>query len=293
MKTLRTLTVLLIAAASTAHAAENCRAVNMGFNPAQDSAAVLVSGSAIARYLETRIRGVQIKTTVAQDYQALVEATRSGKLDFAWLSPVSYVQAHDQARAQVLLKSVRNGGPYYWAAFVVRKDSGIKNLNDMRGKTIAWIDPNSAAGYTFPRSTLVAKGINPDTFFSKQTFAGKHDAAVLALANGSVDVIATFSNNTQGTSGSWTQYLSADKAAALMPVVYSKPIPGDTLSVRADYQSGCAEVTARIRSAIVGMKNDPAAAGLLKKLYTIDSMIPAQDSDYNVVRQAIAASAKK
>ena len=52
-------------------------------------------------------------------------------------------------------------------------------------------------------------------------------------------------------------------------------------------------VTARIRSAIVGMKNDPAAAGLLKKLYTIDSMIPAQDSDYNVVRQAIAASAKK
>ena len=231
MKILRALTVLLIAAASTAHAAENCRAVNMGFNPAQDSAAVLVSGSAIARYLETRIRGVQIKTTVAQDYQALVEATRSGKLDFAWLSPVSYVQAHDQARAQVLLKSVRNGGPYYWAAFVVRKDSGIKNLNDMRGKTIAWIDPNSAAGYTFPRATLVAKGINPDTFFSKQTFAGKHDAAVLALANGSVDVIATFSNNTQGTSGSWTQYLSADKAAALMPVVYSKPIPGDTLSV--------------------------------------------------------------
>jgi phosphonate transport system substrate-binding protein len=292
MKKLLALTAIF-AVASTATAAENCRVVNMGFNPAQDSAAVLTNGSAIAKYLETKVRGVQIKTTVAQDYQALVEATRSGKLDFAWLSPVSYVQAHDQAKAQVLLKSVRNGGPYYWSAFVVRKDSGIKTLNDMRGKTIAWIDPNSAAGYTFPRATLVAKGINPDTFFSKQTFAGKHDAAVLSLANGSVDVIATFSNNTQGTSGSWTQYLPADKAAALSPVVYSKPIPGDTLSVRGDYQSGCADVTARIRSAIVGMKTDPAAAGLLKKLYTIDSMIPAQDSDYNVVRQAIAASAKK
>ncbi|MFC4454603.1 phosphate/phosphite/phosphonate ABC transporter substrate-binding protein [Deinococcus sonorensis] len=291
MKKLLTLT--LFATVATASAAENCRVINMGFNPAQDSSAVLTSGKAIATYLESKIRGVEVRTTVAQDYQALVEATRSGKLDFAWLSPVSYVQAHDQAGAQVLLKSVRNGGPYYWSAFVVRKDSGIKTLNDLRGKTVAWIDPTSAAGYTFPRALLVSKGINPDTFFSKQTFAGKHDAAVLSLANGTVDAIATFSNNTQGTSGSWTQYLPADKASQLAVVAYTKPIPGDTLSVRSDYQTGCADVVTRVRAAIIGMKSDPAGQGLLKKLYTIDSMIPAKDADYNVVRDAVKASQKK
>lgn len=292
MKKMLLITSLALLAAH-ASAAENCRVVNMGFNPAQDSTAVLTSGKAIATYLESKIRGVEIRTTVAQDYQALVEATRSGKLDFAWLSPVSYVQAHDQAGAQVLLKSVRNGGPYYWSAIIVRKDSGIKTLNDLRGKSIAWIDPTSAAGYTFPRALLVSKGINPDTFFGKQVFAGKHDAAVLALANGTVDAVATFSNNTQGTSGSWTQYLKPDQAANVSVVAYTKPIPGDTLSVRADYMSACPNVVTRIRSAIIGMKSDPAAKNLLKNLYTIDSMIPAKDSDYDVVREAQKLAVKK
>ena len=282
-----------LALCATANAAENCRVINMGFNPAQDSTAVLTNGRAIATYLESKIRGVEVNATVAQDYQALVEATRSGKLDFAWLSPVSYVQAHDQAGAEVLLKSVRNGGAYYWSAIITRKDTGIKSLAGLRGKSIAWIDPTSAAGYTFPRALLVSKGINPDTYFGKQVFAGKHDAAVLALANGTVDAVATFSNNTQGTSGSWTQYLKPDQAAQISVVAYTKPIPGDTLSVRADYQSGCASVVTRVRSAIVGMKNDPAGASLLKKLYTIDSMIPAKDSDYNVVRDAQKQAAKK
>lgn len=281
------------ALAGTASAAENCRVINMGFNPAQDSAAVLTNGRAIAKYLEGKVRGVEVNTSVAQDYQALVEATRSGKLDFAWLSPVSYVQAHDQANAQVLLKSVRAAGPYYWSAIITRKDTGIKSLADLRGKSIAWIDPTSAAGYTFPRAYLVGKGINPDSYFGKQTFAGKHDAAVLSLMNGTVDAVATFSNNTQGTSGSWTQYLKPDQAAQISVVAYSKPIPGDTLSVRADYQSSCADVVTRVRSAIIGMKSDPAGQGLLKKLYTIDSMIPAKDSDYNVVRDAQKQAAKK
>ena len=292
MKKLLTLLALGVLA-SSAQAAENCRVINMGFNPAQDSAAVLTNGRAIAKYLESKVRGVEVRTTVAQDYQALVEATRSGKLDFAWLSPVSYVEAHDQANAQVLLKSVRGAGPYYWSAFVVRKDSGIKRMEDMRGKNIAWIDPTSAAGYTFPKATLLAKGVEPEKFFGRQTFAGKHDAAVLALLNGSVDVIATFSNNTKGDSGAWTQFLKPEQAAQLTPVMYSKPIPGDTLSVRADYQKACDAVVTRVRAAIMAMKSDPDAKGLLQKLYRIDAMVPAKDSDYNVVRDAIKAVQKK
>lgn len=277
----------------SAYAAENCRVINMGFNPAQDSNAVLTNGRAIAKYIEKNVRGVEINTTVAQDYGALVEAMRSSKLDFAWLSPVSYVEAHDKAGAHVLLKSVRGAGPYYWSAFVVRKDSGIKKLEDLRGKNIAWIDPTSAAGYTFPRATLVAKGIDPDKFFSKQTFAGKHDSAVLSLVNGTVDVVATFSNNTKGDSGSWTQLLKPEQAALVTPVAYSKPIPGDTLSVRSAYHKECEAVTTRVRAAIANMGSNPEGKALLTNLYRIDKMIPAKDADYNIVRDAMKAAQKK
>ncbi|MBB6099487.1 phosphonate transport system substrate-binding protein [Deinobacterium chartae] len=293
MKKTLALLALGAALAGPALAAENCRVVRMGFNPAQDSNVVLTNGTAIAKYLEKSVRGVEIKTSVAQDYTGLVEAMRSGQLDFAWLSPVSYVDAAKNADAKVLLKSVRGGGPYYWAAFVVRKDSGIKTVEDLRGKNIAWIDPKSAAGYTFPRATLVSKGIDPDKFFGKQTFAGDHGAAVLSLINGTVDVVATFSNNTKGTSGSWTQLLKPEQAAKVTPVLYSKPIPGDTLSVRGTYQKGCAEVVQKITNAIAAMPLFPESKSLLTNLYRIDKMVPAKDSDYDVVRDVEKAAQKK
>ncbi|HWG84646.1 MAG TPA: PhnD/SsuA/transferrin family substrate-binding protein, partial [Deinococcales bacterium] len=155
----------------------------------------------------------------------------------------------------------------------------------LQGARIAWIDPTSAAGYTFPKATLVTQGIDPDKFFSRQTFAGGHDAAVLAVLNGSVDVAATFSNNTQGTSGSWTQVLKDPNQIKQIRVVgYSKPIPGDTVSVRKGFADACPDVVKKVQDAIISMKYFPKTKALLRNLYRIDYMVPAKDSDYNVVR---------
>lgn len=270
-----------------AQTAENCRTIRMGFNPAQDSNVVLTNGRAIADYLEQSARGIEVKTSVAQDYRGLVEAMRSRQLDFAWLSPVSYVDARRDADAQVLLKSVRFGNPYYWAAFIVRDDSRFKSIKDLQGATIAWIDPTSAGGYTFPKATLLAQGIDPEKLFSRQTFAGGHDAAVLSVLNGTVDVAAVFSNNTKGTSGAWTQFLKDPaQQKQIRPIAYSKPIPGDTFSVRAGFQKACPEITKKITDAIIAMRYFPKTKKLLTNLYRIDYMIPALDKDYDAVREA-------
>ena len=235
-----------------------------------------------------------MRATVSQDYRGLVEAMRSGQLDFAWLSPVSYVDAHRDAGAEVVLKSVRGAGPYYWSAFIVRADSKYKTIKDLEGASIAWIDPTSAAGYTYPKATLVTQGIDADKFFSRQTFAGGHDAAVLSVLNGSVDVAATFSNNTKGTSGSWTQTLKDPNQMKQIRVVgYSKPIPGDTLSVRKAYQSSCAEVATKVKNAVIAMRYFAKTKMLLTKLYRIDYMIPALDKDYDSVRDAQRLAAGK
>lgn len=289
MKRLLLTAALSVAAAggALAQTAEDCRTVRMGFNPAQDSNVVLTNGRAIADYLEQSVRGIEVRTSVAQDYRGLVEAMRSRQLDFAWLSPVSYVDAARDADARVLLKSVRFGNPYYWAAFIVRADSRFKTIKDLQGATIAWIDPTSAGGYTFPKATLLAQGIEPDKFFSKQTFAGGHDAAVLSVLNGTVDVAAVFSNNTKGTSGAWTQFLKDPaQQKQIRPIAYSKPIPGDTLSVRGSFQKACPEVTKKINDAIVAMRYFPQTKKLLANLYRIDWMIPALDKDYDAVREA-------
>lgn len=257
--------------------------VSIGFNPTQNSDLVTTAANGIASYVESQLGGaVEVKVFIPTDYRGLIEAMGSGNLDFAFFPPDGFVVANKEVDAMVLLKSVRGGNPYYWSAIVVRKDSGITNIGDLEGKSIAWIDPNSAAGYTFPRAELITAGINPDDFFSKQVFAGGHDAAVLAVLNGSVDAAATFANDDQNISGAWTQFLDADQAKQITAIFYSRPIPGDTFSVSRKFAEEHPALTYQIAAAIATIKAPENK--LLVDLYRIDYMIPADSSDYAVVR---------
>ena len=151
---------------------------------------------------------------------------RSGNLDFAFFPPDGFVIAQRETDAQVLLKSVRFGNPFYWSAIIVRKDSGFTSIADLEDKSIAWVDPNSAAGYVFPRAEITLAGIEPDDFFSNQVFSGGHDAAVLSVLNGSVDAAATFANDAENISGAWTQFLEEDRAAELHSIFILAAHPG-------------------------------------------------------------------
>jgi phosphonate transport system substrate-binding protein len=266
--------------------AQSALKVRIGFNPTQNSDQLSQAAQAIASFIEDRLGGaVEVEVFLPTEYRGLVEATRSGKLDFAFFPPDGYVIASREAGAKVLLKSVRFGNAYYWSAIIVRKDSGYNRIEDLEGKTIAWVDPNSAAGYVFPRAALLARGINPDTFFGKQVFAGKHDAAVLAVLNRSVDAAAVFANDDQNKSGAWTQFLSLKEAAQIHAIFYTKPIPGDTFSVSGAFYKKYPKLTEKIKEAIMSCKVDEGC-DLLKNLYRIDYMVPATDKDYDVVREA-------
>lgn len=259
--------------------------VRIGFNPTQNSDELTVAAQAIADYLEEQLAGqIEVEVFLPTEYRGLIEAMRSNNLDFAFFPPDGYVIANREADAQVLLKSVRNGNPFYWSAIIARKDSGITDIPGLEDKTIAWVDPNSAAGYIFPRAALVSAGINPDDFFANQTFAGKHDAAVLAVLNGSVDAAATFANDDENVSGAWTQFLDAEQAEQLTAIFYTKPIPGDTFSVSETFQGQYPELTQQISDAIAAIKAPDST--LLADLYRIDYMESATDDDYAVVREA-------
>lgn len=257
--------------------------VSIGFNPTQNSDLLTTAADGIASYLESQFGGaVEVQVYIPTDYRGLIEAMGSGNLDFAFFPPDGYVVANQEVGAMVLLKSVRSGNPYYWSAIVVRKDSGITNIGGLEGKSIAWIDPNSAAGYTFPRAELISAGINPDDFFSDQVFAGGHDAAVLAVLNGSVDAAATFANDDQNVSGAWTQFLDPEQASQITAIFYTRPIPGDTFSVSKEFATEHPALTYQIAAAIANIKAPDN--NLLVDLYRIDYMIPADSSDYAVVR---------
>ena len=82
---------------------------------------------------------------------------------------------------------------YYSVTYVLAK-SPYQKMTDLKGKTLALVDPNSTSGNNAPRFFLNRDGYDVDTFFAKNIYAGSHENAVLALVQGTVDAAANWWN---------------------------------------------------------------------------------------------------
>ena len=131
------------------------KTLRVGFVPSEDAQQVMQNAQPIVEILRKQL-GMEIQPFVATDYTGVVEALRVNKLDIAFLTPASYVLAKNEANVRVVLKSERKGMPYYYAAIIVRADSGIKNLEDLRGKSFAFGDSLSTTGNVIPRQMFKA-----------------------------------------------------------------------------------------------------------------------------------------
>ncbi len=263
--------------------------IRMGFTPAESTEKVNASGKVLADILEKQT-GFKYKTFVASDYTALIEAMRSGQVDIAWLAPFAFVLAENTAGAKVLLKSIRHGKANQYSAIVVRDSSKFKTLQDLKGATIAWTDPSSSSGHITPKSSIIAEGVDPENFFSKQTFAGSHETLVLAVSNGSVDAGATFSDNAEGSSGSWTLFMknAGPKAEKLRAVYVTPPMPSDTVSVSKMFSEKYPDRVLKIKEAIKGLAAIPEGKDALKNLYNIEGLVDAGSEEYEPLRKAAA-----
>jgi phosphonate transport system ATP-binding protein len=275
--------LLTLAAGCSRERAKN--EIIIGLNPSERSESVGRNADVLARMISARA-GMPVKIFVAQDYSGLVEALRGRTIDFAFFAPVSYVFAERIADARVLLKAERKGKPYYYGCVVVNADSSYRTLADLKGKNIAWVDPTSASGHIFPKAALIEAGIDPDTYFGRQTFAGGHDAVLLAVINGTITAGATFANDTLGESGSWTQLGDGAFAGKVRPIYFSKPIPGDNLATTQYMLDNYPEIVEKVKHGVSSITDDSAGRKLMQSMYHVDAMIPAASADYDPVRRA-------
>src|SRR5207247_1707104 len=167
----------------------------LAFTPSRDPVALQEAGDEFAKTV-TRMSGVPIRAQVASDYAGVVEALRSRRVDLAFVHPVGYVLANREAGCQILVRDVWQGKTAYTARFYVRKGSGIERVEDLRGKSVAFVDPASSSGYIYPMVLLIKKGLvrdrDPKTFFKEALFAGTHEAALQSVVHGRVDAAASF-----------------------------------------------------------------------------------------------------
>jgi phosphonate transport system substrate-binding protein len=277
--------VLAVFACGCGDARNSHKVLRVGFVPAEDAQQVMQNAQPIVEILRKRLN-MEVQPFVATDYTGVVEALRVNKLDIAFLTPASYVLAKNEANVRVVLKSERKGIPFYYAAIIVRADSGIRNLEDLRGKTFAFGDSLSTTGNVIPRQMLKERGIDPVRDFKQVLFSGGHDATVLAVLHGKVDAGATYANSPDGSDTAWMRYLkNAEEAKKIRAIAFSEPIPADNLVVSANLERGLVE---KIEQTFVELSRDPQGKKMLRELYQIDGFVPATDGDYDSVRRAFA-----
>ena len=261
--------------------------LRIGFNGGDSPGIIRLKANAFTAFLEEHC-GLFLPPVIAKSYSELIRFIVEEEVEFAWLSPQGLITAEDTADAQVLLKAVRTGQPYYWSVILVRKDSGLRELSDLKGKSFAFTHLGSTSGYVIPKSSLLGLGIEPDDFFSEVLFAGGHREVVNMILSGRVDAGATFADHPRGTVGSWTaeEFHSREEAAKLQPIYISEKIPGDTFSTTRHMTDTQPDNVLKVVEALKAMGKTRAGKIILTDLYNIDSLTDAKSEDYLPVREA-------
>jgi phosphonate transport system substrate-binding protein len=277
--------ILLLGVIGCGRSSTATKVLRVGFVPAENAQEVIQNAQPIVDILQKEL-GMEVQAFVATDYTGVVEALRADKLDIAFLTPASYVLAKNEANVTVVLKSERKGSPYYYAAIITRADSGIKKLEDLRGKTFAFGDPLSTSANVYPRKMLHEAGIDPVRDFKQILYSGGHDATVLAVLNGKVDAGATYANSPDGNDTAWMRYLkNPEDVKKIRAIGFSEPIPADNLVINAHLDGTIAK---KVETVFLDLSRDPKGKQMLRDLYQIDGFVPATDKDYDSVRQAFA-----
>jgi phosphonate transport system substrate-binding protein len=256
--------------------------------PSRDAEALNEYVAPLEALLEVQL-GMDVNVTVATDYNALIEGMSSGQIHVGLLATTSYVLAHDEGAANVILKSLRydvnDAGEKlydeplvsgYKSQLLVHKDSGITELSDLKGKTIAISSFTSTSGFVWPANLLADNDIDPENDVTWYN-AGGHDNAILAVLNGDADAAFTFKD---------ARFLVETEHPNVYDDVLfllnTESIPNDTISVIPGLDP---ELVQMIKDAFINIAASDFGLQVIQDIYSHEGYAEATDEEYDVVRE--------
>ncbi len=248
----------------------------LGMVPSREVSRMIESIDPLTDLLSEEL-GMPVSGTVLTSFTGVIEAMGTGRVDIGIFGPFALVLGEERHNLEIILNSIRYGADHYKAQFVVREDSGINTLDDLRGKTIAFVDPASASGYLFPYVHLLSNDIDPDTDLADYIFAGAHDAAIIAVMTGEVDAGVSFDDARLELVGEYPTMMEETKI-----LTYTEEIANDGVAVRPGLHP---DLVSAIQNAFVAVGDTPEGQELLDTLYNVSGFVPASSERYDVVRR--------
>lgn len=245
----------------------------VGVIPAESQTSIIGATQPFATALSKQICK-PVSVFVGTNYTSVITAMTNGKADLANFGPLSYVLASQKGGVQAISLALaeKTKEPSYQSYIITTPKTGIKTIQDLKGKTFSFVDPASTSGNLEPRYMLTKAGLNPDTDV-KGTYIGSHDASLLAVLSGKVDAGAVASDT-------YNQLLQEGKfkAGDLTIIQKSDPIPEDPMAVRSGLSKS--DMTS-LQEALTALNGNTAAANAIGA----GGFTPTDDSLYNGIRQ--------
>ena len=150
-----------------------------------------------------KVLGCDVEEIQASDYNAIIEALRTGKADMAYMGSQAIALGVGRADLTPIVMKAEDGDPekaIYHSVLITKSDnSKINSIADLKGKTIAFVDPDSTSGNLVPSAEIIKafpeEHLNADllhtngAFFEAASFSGSHQAGLQAVIKGDVDVV--------------------------------------------------------------------------------------------------------
>jgi phosphonate transport system substrate-binding protein len=234
-----------------------------------------------AEYLGREL-GTKVQFTPVVDYAATVEGLAAQKLDMVWYGGFTSVQAVRRLNGNARRLALRQEDAEFKSVFISKPGSGIKSLEDLKGKTFAFGSVSSTSGHLMPRSFLLQARINPDKDFKQVAFSGAHDATALWVESGRVDAGAL-------------NFLVWDKLVQQKKIDLAKvnafwttpPYVDYCWTVRGDLDAGMQD---KITAAFLKLSYDNPDHRKLLDLHRTRKYIKASDADWKGVEEAAVAA---
>ncbi len=270
---------LLALAFCTGALPAHARDIVLGLIPAENNEEMVQKFEPMRAHLEKKL-GERVKVFTATDYAGVIEAMKRKRVDIAWFGPLAYYLAEREAGAEAFAVGIREGSNShtYRSIFVAPCDAGIRSIRDMKGKSVAFVDPASTSGGLMP-AFMVKKetGMMPDQYFGKFTYAGSHDAAELAVKNRTVDAAADNDITYERMLG---KGLISKQSNCV--VLQSEPLPGPPLVYRSDLPP---ELKAKIQEAVLTAHQEIKVTGY----GNLSRYVAIAPKDYQMIREMVKA----
>ncbi len=285
------LSLPLLALPATARAQDwraSVRELRFGISSAENERDAIARFEPLSAYVQARL-GVPLRVFRSTDYAGVVEGLNSRHLDAASLGPANYALANKVMgnRIAPFARSLdAEGGDGYFAVVFVKADSPFRSLEDLKGRSFAFADPNSASGYAFPNYHLKKAGFDPAKHFSRTGFSGSHEMSVIAVLNGTFDAAPTFwTSEKRGNIQRMVEKKMIPEGA--VRIIWTSPrIPGSPWVMRTELP----EALRRDFSAAIMAMPQADPAGWAQISSRAQGIVPAKHEDYLDVIEVVRAN---